>query len=250
MKIAVYVEGQTELIFVREFLQKWYNYDGNRLGFDCYNLRDTDPPGHPTEHPYGSDQAETYYEIVNVGNDVRVLSKALKNAPNYINKGFERVVALRDMYCDAYHEECMHKAIDPAVNERFIQGAAESIAGKNMQGFVHCHFAIMEVEAWFLGMGWYLGKVNPVLTAKYLMDNLNFDLSQDPETTEYHPARKLNDIYHHIGEKYDKSKEQVNSIMSKLGREDFEMLLEFESLWGEKRCGSFRKFVDSLIPQA
>ena len=26
-KVAVYVEGQTEYIFVREFLQKWYQYD-------------------------------------------------------------------------------------------------------------------------------------------------------------------------------------------------------------------------------
>ena len=37
-KLAVFVEGQTELIFVREFLKKWYNYDANVVGFDCYNL--------------------------------------------------------------------------------------------------------------------------------------------------------------------------------------------------------------------
>ena len=34
-KLAVFVEGQTELIFVREFLKKWYNYDANVVGFDC-----------------------------------------------------------------------------------------------------------------------------------------------------------------------------------------------------------------------
>ena len=37
-KLAVFVEGQTELVFVREFLKQWYGYNVSIVGFDCYNL--------------------------------------------------------------------------------------------------------------------------------------------------------------------------------------------------------------------
>ena len=35
-KIAVFVEGQTEYIFVRDFLCAWYEFDANKLGLECY----------------------------------------------------------------------------------------------------------------------------------------------------------------------------------------------------------------------
>lgn len=37
-KVAVFVEGQTELVFVRDFLRNWYAYDERVLGFDCVTL--------------------------------------------------------------------------------------------------------------------------------------------------------------------------------------------------------------------
>ena len=37
--IAVFVEGQTELVFAREFLLKWFEYDANQVGVDCYSLK-------------------------------------------------------------------------------------------------------------------------------------------------------------------------------------------------------------------
>jgi hypothetical protein len=36
-KVAVFVEGQTELVFVRELLAKWFGYDADVIGFECYN---------------------------------------------------------------------------------------------------------------------------------------------------------------------------------------------------------------------
>ena len=35
-KIAVFVEGQTEYIFVRDFLCAWYEFDAKKLGLECY----------------------------------------------------------------------------------------------------------------------------------------------------------------------------------------------------------------------
>lgn len=37
-KIAVFVEGQTEYIFVRDFLCAWYEFDAKKLGLECYQF--------------------------------------------------------------------------------------------------------------------------------------------------------------------------------------------------------------------
>lgn len=75
-KLAVFVEGQTELIFVREFLKQWYNYDANMVGFDCYKLLANEFCD--AEYRYGNEESENYFFIVNVGNDGSVLSSIKK----------------------------------------------------------------------------------------------------------------------------------------------------------------------------
>ena len=37
-KVALFVEGFAELVFVREFLLKWYEWDSAKVGFDCSTL--------------------------------------------------------------------------------------------------------------------------------------------------------------------------------------------------------------------
>ncbi len=247
MKIAVYVEGQAELIFVRELLCKWFQYDPAKFALRCYNLFGEEPPGNETDYRFeGASEATYTYYIFNVGNDSSVLSKAIKNANRHINLGFSRIVALRDMFCDNYHEMAYrsHKTrtITSELNARFIEGAQTKIKQKNLADFVFINFAIMEVEAWFLGMGWFLEKVNPKLTQDYLRDAFGFDLDADVETNEYHPVNLLDRIYKSIGRGYDKHLSEVNSIMGRLDKTDFEMLLSLP------KCNSFNHFMSNLIP--
>ena len=102
----------------------------------------------------------------------------------------------------------------------------------------------MEVEAWILGMGWFFEKLNPILTAKYIYESINLNIDRDPEVTEYHPANRLNDIYSLIGKTYGKHKDEVDTIMSCLYRQDFIDLLESD------KCNSFREFKQSLTNEA
>lgn len=248
MKIAVYVEGHAELIFVRELLCKWFGYDAAQIGFRCYHLRDKVPPGVSTDYAYGGTESAYFYEIVNVGTDVSVISQAIKNAPRYKNLGYDRVVALRDMYCDVYHVAAYNagcpRTINENLNNRFVEGAEKSVRDKGFDGFLSVNFAIMEVEAWLLGMGWYLEQENSRLTQNYLLGKLAFDLECDQEQTEYHPANRLDCIYRHIGSQYGKHQDEIYSIMSKLGKEDFMLLLDLP------KCGSFNRFISNLIPSA
>lgn len=65
-KIAVFVEGQSELIFIRDLLLKWYQYDSSVIAVACCSLRsDID---RPVDVPYNygeRDGAEYFYDILN-----------------------------------------------------------------------------------------------------------------------------------------------------------------------------------------
>ncbi len=240
MKIAVYVEGQTELIFVCEILRKWYDNNPAKVGIRYWNLSGVNPI--KKDLTFGGVDSERFYVIVNAGNDVKTLAEALKRTASHKENGFDRVLVLRDMFSKAYddYNPLIPRNIDASLNQAFIDGAQRAIDEKGYDGFLKCHFAIMELEAWFLGMGWYLQRENSMLTPAYLLSSLRFDLSKDPETTIYHPANRLKKIYKHIGLRYRKREDEVNKIMSYLNKADFEGLI----ICG--KCKSFREFIQNL----
>ena len=49
MRCVVYVEGQSEMLFVADVLQKYLGYDGRTLGLRCFNLfaNSSKPVGFP-----------------------------------------------------------------------------------------------------------------------------------------------------------------------------------------------------------
>lgn len=61
-KVAVFVEGLTEQIFVRELLYVWFGYDTNRIGFHCYSLRADII--HDAPYNVGSLESEYFYQII------------------------------------------------------------------------------------------------------------------------------------------------------------------------------------------
>lgn len=151
-RVAVYVEGQTEYIFVREFLQKWYDYDPSRLSFRCNRLRSDKVIAAPYDFQ-GTEDCMNYFEITDVGNDNSVLAKILKNESFIESAGFDCVVGLRDMYSKDYRKANSHSSeINPKLNERFIVGTAKSLENQKTALPISMHFAIMEVEAWILAM--------------------------------------------------------------------------------------------------
>ena len=77
-KVAVFVEGQAEYVFVRDFLCRWYDYDSTLLGIECFSLRSDLYNSEP--YPFGDRKSVNYYQIVNVGNDRSVLSKKIGRA--------------------------------------------------------------------------------------------------------------------------------------------------------------------------
>ena len=166
-KVAVFVEGQSEYVFVRDFLCRWYDYDSSVLGIECFSLRSDRYNSEP--YSFGNRESINYYQIVNVGNDRSVLSKMLKEAPRLQNVGFHQIIGLSDMYSDLYHVQTKERCIDLSVNQKFIDEHQNSLNTSLQRDLLSYHFAIMEVEAWILGMYQFLQQVDPSLTPQFIM---------------------------------------------------------------------------------
>jgi len=146
-KFVIFVEGQAEFITVREFLLREFNYVVNiecRTLFNASELRKA-----PYDHV--NPMAQYHFQVINSGNDAAVLKRILEREQSLWEAGYEKIVGLRDMYSEDYREEA--RQIDPAITQRFIDGANETLRQKAKfpEKIMFC-FAIMEVEAWFLGI--------------------------------------------------------------------------------------------------
>ncbi len=240
MKTAIFVEGQTELVFVREYILKKFDYQN--IGIECYTLF-TDSNFNTSEYPFPNKEeavnAENYFQVINVGNDNAVITRILNREKYLWNVGFSRIIGLRDMYSKSYRETAKEVGkIDFDLNEEFKQTTKKQIAKKaEKPNQIDFTFAIMEAESWILGFHHCFEKINPLLTVDYINEHLGFNLETiNPETTFFHPAKIMEQIYELANETYKKSKGNIEAIMVSLQKEDFEMLRN------SNKCASFEEF--------
>lgn len=235
-KIAIFVEGKTELVFVREYLLKWFDY--TNISLECYTLF-TDNNFHSTEYSFPNKTAEIFFQIINVGNDNAVLTRILNREQYLWNVGFDRIIGLRDMYSEQYRDLSTQAGIiDLSLNEELKAATKEEITKRaNQPDNIDFCFAVMECESWILGFHNCFETINPLLTTNYIENQLGFNLEEiDPEVTFFHPAKIMKDIYALAGENYKKGN-GISEIMAALQKEDFEYLAN------SPRCNSFQGFV-------
>jgi hypothetical protein len=235
-KTAIFVEGQTELVFVREYLLKSFNYQD--ISIECYTLF-TDVSLNKTEYAFPNSIANNFFQIINVGGDNSVLTRMLNREQYLWNVGFNRILGLRDMYSKNYRELTSKQGqIDESLNKEFIQETYNTLQSRAIYpDKIDFCFAIMEGESWILGFHDCFEKINPLLNSTYINEKLGFDLEKlDPEITFFHPANVVKDIYQLVGENYSKSKGNIEAIMSTLQDEDFINLLN------SGKCNSFKDF--------
>jgi len=239
-KIAIFVEGQTELIFIREFILKIFEYQN--VNIECRTLF-SDSNFLKAEYDFPetpNDDAEYHFQIINVGNDNSVISRILKREKQMWNAGYIKIIGLRDMYSKAYRE--ITRNIDENVINEFILTHQNTINQKtdNPNNISFC-FAVMETEAWFLGFNRF-EQIDIRLTNQYIMENLGFDLNSiDPEISFFHPAYIISQIYQLVGKDYDKHKGDIEAIAKKIMKNDY------DDLYLKEKCKSFKEFYNILL---
>jgi hypothetical protein len=238
-KIAVFVEGQTELITVREFLKKKYTYEVDILCLELYkNSFQTVP--YENKNP----NSKQYYQIHNIGNDKRVLSAIIEREKSFWEAGFIKLIGLRDMYSKEYKDaNSPSQEINSILNIKVIEETKKIVdASTNKPNKIKVCFSVMEIEAWFLGMYKFFERYNPKYSAENINAALGVDISKiDPEKTFFHPSLVLDKVFSIDGKRYKKRESNVEAILNQLQNEDF------EELYSSPKCSSFIIFHDELI---
>lgn len=234
-KIAIFTEGMTELVFVRQFLLQSIN--AQRLSFRCIELVGRCELDFP--YFFDSPTADLFFLLVNVGNDNRVLSEIRERQDNLVMKGYCTIVGLRDMYSAEYRKRSL--GIDDDVTSAFIDGHRATVASMSQAEHIRFHFAIMEIEAWLLSMYDLFGKLHHDLTIEFIEQNLGINVrTVDPETEFFHPTAQINNILGLVGMRYEKSADQAESIFGVMDDSDILCATEAE------RCNSLEMFANDI----
>lgn len=239
-RIAIFTEGRTERIFVRECLLRLF--DPVKISFECYELLAHNL--HPAHYIYPTipnPYAEVFFMIIDCHGDEGVLSTIKERENNLIEKGYYAILGLRDMYCDTYHR-LARGVINDGVSKRLIQSHAAVIQSMNHYDRIKLYYAIMEIEAWLLGMYDLFQKINPILTAEYINQKLGIDLkSIDPQLKFYRPSEELNSVLALCGRQYKKKEGDVEGLCAEIELKDLDDIVS------NNRCRSFKEFRDAIV---
>ncbi|NJM61110.1 MAG: hypothetical protein HC849_14260 [Oscillatoriales cyanobacterium RU_3_3] len=231
-KIACFVEGQTEQIFVEKLFQEIAGYKkisietskfqggkANRIIESLKSSRVKDAP--------------FFVLLYNCDCDSQVLSDIRKQHQSLTNNGYEKNLGLRDLYPQPLGEK--------QKIEKGIRGFLKPLQKTGIP--ISMNLAIMEIEAWFLAEWHYFAKLDTRLIPDFILQELGLDLRNIDIEQRLHPSQDLDDIYQLIGCKYDKSEKISQEIINHL---DYEFLY-LELVIRVKQLKSFIAEIDSFL---
>jgi len=207
-KLAIFVEGQTERIFITRLLQEIAGY--KKVSVEVYQVRGD--KANRKIQPLKSNLIEVapfFILLYDCGCDSHVLSDIKKQHNSLTNNGYEKILGLRDL-----HPEPLKNRTQV---ENGIKGFLKTFQKNGIP--ISMILVIMEIEAWFLGEYSFLTKIDSCLTSNFILHNLGFDLNALDVEQIPHPSEALNKIYQLIQRSYDKSETTVEEIASLLNYE-------------------------------
>lgn len=204
-KLAVFVEGQTEQLFVQRLVQEVAGRNnvamdlrkglfGGRSGVPrrLVQLESSDARG-----------KQFFVLIVDSATDNRVASDIREQYESLVRAGYSRVLGLRDVYPQSHSEIPLIKR---ALGRILPKGSIP----------VDIVLAIMEIEAWFLAEYTHFERFDSRLT----LEKVNQAVGDDVQTLDVeniaHPSDTLNTVYELVGRVYGKKKDQVSDTVDTL----------------------------------
>ncbi|WAP65491.1 hypothetical protein OZ911_08835 [Pseudomonas fortuita] len=203
-KIAIFVEGQTELHFVSRLITEVAGY-GN-VAIELW-LHRGGAYSKLREEGASPEVADVFVMLVNCCGD-GVKTSILERKSLLFAKGFEAILGLQDLY---------PKPIEDL--DRFQAGLDKGLAdlGENIKIFL----AVGEVEAWFLNEFTHFEKLDSKLSVSYISKESGFNPEEESAETEVrHPAGKLKEIYALADIRYRKREGDTHRLVSYINYEN------------------------------
>ncbi len=206
-KLALFVEGQTEFIFLREFLVAIagalkLRIEGTQLkGGTLFSV---------FARGFPLDDAEFVVVLFNCGNDGKVASAIRDRYEKLVSDGFTSILGLRDLYGEGRTRNDLHALLD---------GLKPFLPNDPVESRII--IAVMEIEAWFLKELYNFSRLDPKLTSDFINGTFGVDLTNFDVHEIAHPAGLIDAIFNSVGLRYRKRLDEVEGLVSRL---DFEKL--------------------------
>ncbi|ETX06830.1 MAG: hypothetical protein ETSY2_14775 [Candidatus Entotheonella gemina] len=204
-KLAIFMEGQTELIFVKKLV--YVLGDNANVAIQEERVRGGRRGRTPrvvemigTNEPEGH---EFFVLLIDCGQDERVKSDILDRYHGLVAVNYEQILAVRDVYPHSHGDV-----------EAIREGFTFRLPNDPIQPFLI--LAIMEIEAWFLAEYSHFLRIHPDLTAKRIKHEFGFDVVNDDMQLRNHPSKDLEDIYFLETLFYHKTREHVEQTVNSL----------------------------------
>lgn len=203
-RLAVFVEGKTEVLFVEKLLtelagekriaiESWgaVAVSKGRLRFRVLRI-----PGDVAGQ-------EFFVVIYDCGNDETVASTIRDQYESLVKGGHELVLGLRDVY-PRPHDDI--PKLEREIPRYLPTGPVP----------VRIMLAVMEIEAWFLAETSHFARIHESLTLQRIKDELGIDLVTEDVEQREHPSEDLNRIYELAGGRYTKKGSDVQIVRDML----------------------------------
>ncbi|MBC8384215.1 MAG: DUF4276 family protein [Candidatus Cloacimonetes bacterium] len=226
-KIAIFVEGQTERIFVIEFLKELL---GGEHKFSRIEEKFTNQNRSELIATRIFPNAEFFILIFDASGDGNVLPALFDRSENMIkNQDFKCLIAMQDLYDRPRNKKSI-------IIRKFNEHKRVFDFSERLK-FV---LAIMEIEAWFLADYRLFEKLYPPANPNFLKEKLDIDLVEKNPELYKHPSEIINKIFQLFDRKYQKTETQAYKIISNL---DFDFLYSDKVL---QQVKSLKYFVDCI----
>jgi hypothetical protein len=201
LKIAFFVEGKTERIFVEKFLDSYYTHP-------FFNIESQELRGGRaklvTKANYNEQSIKYSFLIFDVGGDGSVVSAIFERSEKLIHiHGYTHILGIRDLYPNP-------KDHLPLI----ISSFEEIFHDFHQSNSISLIIAIMEIEAWFLADYAFFLKIDNTLTVSRINESLRIDIENDDLENYRHPAKTIDKIYRIVGRRYKKRESDSHSICS------------------------------------
>lgn len=226
IKIGIFVEGQTERIFVVKFLSEYLG----EHNFSRTEIENLGSKGTKILTERSFPHANYYFLLFDTTGDGNVVPAVVERADNMINnQDFKYILALQDLY------------ERPRNKKKYVINQFNQLTTKfSFQNRLKLILAIMEIEAWFLADYQLFNKINSIATPELINEKLGIDLINSNPESYSHPSEVINKIYNLIGMKYKKREKQTFNIVNNI---DFELLCSDEIL---EKVNSWKYFISCI----
>ena len=227
-KIACFVEGQTEQLFVERLFQEIAGY--KKISIETYKFQGGKANRIIQPLKLSTIKNAPFFVLLyDCGNDAHVVSDIRKQHQSLTKKGYEKILGLRDLY-----PKPLGKKEEIETGIRGILRPLQKIGVP-----ISVILAVMEIEAWFLAEWHYFDKLDSRLTPDFILQELNLDLINTDVEKRPHPTEDLKDIYRLVSRKYDKNEKASQEIINNL---------DYEFLYVDlvKSVNQLKRFIDEI----